>query len=104
MNVAMFWLVASVPYFVFMLIWMSGLMGYPSLFSYLPESGFSYLLQNTGVSQGIGLCSEALIMALAVVSRNVWIQNELAKSIEAQKTLIQDQNKVLEQTVAKRTK
>ena len=104
MNVAMFWLVASVPYFVFRLIWMSGLMGYPSLFSYLPESGFSYLLQNTGVSQGIGLCSEALIMALAVVSRNVWIQKELAKSIEAQKTLIQDQNKVLEQTVAKRTK
>jgi serine phosphatase RsbU (regulator of sigma subunit) len=43
-------------------------------------------------------------MALAVVSRNVWIQKELAKSIDAQKTLVEGQNKVLEETVAERTK
>jgi len=104
MSVAVFWLVASIPYFVFRLIFVSGLMGYPSVFSYLPESGISYLLQNTNVSQSIALCAEALIMALAVISRNVWVQKELAKSIDAQKTLVEGQNKVLEETVAERTK
>jgi serine phosphatase RsbU (regulator of sigma subunit) len=43
-------------------------------------------------------------MALAVVSRNVWIQKELAKSIDAQKTLVEGQNKILEETVTERTK
>ena len=104
MSVAVFWLVASIPYFVFRLIFVSGLMGYPSVFSYLPESGISYLLQNTNVSQSIALCAEALIMALAVVSRNVWIQKELAKSIDVQKTLVEGQNKILEETVTERTK
>jgi len=104
MSVALFWLLASIPYFVFRLIFVSGLMGYPSVFSYLPESGISYLLQNTNVSQSIALCSEALIMALAVISRNVWIQKELAKSIDVQKKLVEGQNKVLEETVAVRTK
>ena len=104
MSVAIFWLLASIPYFVFRLIFVSGLMGFPSVFSYLPESGISYLLQNTNVSQSIALCAEALIMALAVISRNVWIQKELAKSIDVQKTLVEEQNKVLEETVAARTK
>ena len=104
MSVALFWLVASIPYFTFRLIWIAGLMGYPSVFSYLPESGISYLLQNTNVSQSIALCAEALIMALAVISRNVWIQKELAQSIDVQKTLVEGQNKVLEETVAERTK
>jgi serine phosphatase RsbU (regulator of sigma subunit) len=104
MSVAMFWLIASIPYFIFRLIFVSGLMGYPSVFSYLPESGISYLLQNTNVSQSIALCAEALIMALAVVSRNVWIQKELAKSIDTQKALVEGQNKILEETVVERTK
>ena len=104
MNIAMFWLIASIPYFIFRLIFISGLMGYPSVFSYFPESGISYLLQNTSVSQAIGLCAEALVMALAVVSRNTWIQKELAHSIASQKNLVENQNKVLEETVGERTK
>ena len=50
-------------------------------------------------------------MSLAVVARNNWIQDELNKSLAAQKTLAEDQkalvenqNKVLEETVAERTK
>jgi len=104
MHVAMFWMIAAVPYFIFRLIFLSGLMGFPSVSSFLPESGFSVLLQNSNTFQAIGLCAEALIMALAVVSRNVWVQKELAKSIDAQKTLVEEQNKVLEETVAERTK
>ena len=104
MSIAMFWLIASIPYFIFRLIFIHGLMGYQSVFSYFPESGISYLLQSASVSQAIGLCSEALVMALAVVSRNTWIQKELANSISSQKNLVENQNKILEETVAERTK
>ena len=111
MSVALFWLVASIPYLIFRLIFVAGIMGYPSPFSYLPESGLSYLLQNSILSQGIGYCLEAIIMSLAVVARNNWIQDELNKLLAAQKTLAEDQkalvenqNKVLEETVAERTK
>jgi serine phosphatase RsbU (regulator of sigma subunit) len=45
-----------------------------------------------------------MIMALAVISRTRWIQRELTQSVEIQKTLVEGQNKVLEETVAERTK
>lgn len=97
MKIAMFFLLGSVPYLAFRLVFVTGLAGFASPFSYLPESGISYLLQNTNVSQAIGLCCEAMIMALAVVSRTRWLQQELAESFK-------NQNKVLEETVAERTK
>ena len=97
MKIAMFFLLGSVPYLAFRLVFVTGLAGFASPFSYLPESGISYLLQNTNVSQAIGLCCEAMIMALAVVSRTRWLQQELAENF-------QNQNKVLEETVAERTK
>ena len=104
MRIAIFWMIAAVPYLIFRLIFLSGFMGFQSVSRFLPESGFSVLLQNNNTFQAIGLCGEALIMALAVVSRNVWVQKELAKSINAQKTLVEGQNKVLEETVTERTK
>jgi len=104
MRITIFWMIAAVPYLIFRLIFLSGNFGFPSISSFLPESGFSVLLQNSGTFQAFGMCAEALIMALAVVSRNVWVQKELAKSIDAQKTLVEGQNKVLEETVAERTK
>ncbi len=97
MKIAMFFLLGSVPYLAFRLVFVTGLAGFASPFSYLPESGISYLLQNTNVSQAIGLCCEAMIMALAVVSRTRWLQQELAENFK-------NQNKVLEETVAERTK
>jgi len=104
MKIALFFLIGAIPYLLFRIIFGLGLAGIPSPFSYLPESGFSYLMQNSNVSQALGLCSEAIIMALAVVSRSRWIQQELASAMDAQKTLIQNQNSVLEQTVAERTR
>lgn len=85
MKIAMFFLIGAIPYLAFRIIFGLGLAGIPSPFSYLPESGFSYLMQNTNVSQAVGLCCEAIIMALAVVSRSRWIQQELARSMDAQK-------------------
>ena len=102
MHVAMFWMIAAMPYLIFWLIFLSGFMGVPSISRFLPESGFGVLFQNNNTFQAIGLCAEALIMALAVVSRNVW--KELAISIKAQKTLVEGQNKILEETVTERTK
>ena len=45
-----------------------------------------------------------MIMALAVISRTRWLQQELANSIQSQNDLMANQNKVLEHTVAERTK
>jgi serine phosphatase RsbU (regulator of sigma subunit) len=103
MKVALFFLIGAIPYFLFRLVFVSGLLGMPSVFSLLPESGLSYLLQNNFVSQAMALCCEAIIMALAVISRNKWIQEELIETQESQKRLIANQNKVLEATVAERT-
>lgn len=85
MGVALFWLIASLPYLIFRFIFVAGLMGYPSPFIFLPESGMAYLLQNTYVSQAISVGLEAIIMSLAVIARNNWIQQELTKSLAAQK-------------------
>mgnify|MGYP003340632379 CR=1 FL=1 len=104
MKIAMFFMLGCIPYFVFRLIFISSLLGLPSIFGYLPESGVSYLLQNSFVSQAIGYCGEAIIMALAVVNRNKWIQEELIQTQETQKELIASQNQVLELTVSERTK
>ena len=103
MKVALFFLVGAIPYFSFRLIFASGLLGFTSVFSLLPESGMSVILQSTNVSQGIGVCCEAIIMALAVVSRTQWLQNELTQSAKRQTELIEQQNTVLESTVAQRT-
>jgi serine phosphatase RsbU (regulator of sigma subunit) len=54
--------------------------------------------------QGFGVVCEAVIMALAVVARSRWLQDELATSMRAQQELVENQNKVLEETVAARTR
>ena len=43
-------------------------------------------------------------MALAVISRARWLQEELTQSVNAQKELVEDQNRNLEATVATRTR
>lgn len=42
-------------------------------------------------------------MALAVVSRTRWLQEQLADNMKAQQALVEDQNRKLEATVAERT-
>lgn len=103
MKIVIFFLIGAVPYMCLRFIFGLGLAGVTSPFTYLPESGIRYLLQNSNVSQALGMCCEAIVMALAVVSRARWIQQDLAISLDTQKTLIENQNKVLELTVADRT-
>ena len=103
MKIVIFFLIGAIPYMCFRFIFGLGLAGVTSPFTFLPESGIRYLLQNSNVSQALGMCCEAIVMALAVVSRARWIQQDLAISLDTQKTLIENQNKVLELTVADRT-
>ena len=103
LNIAKFFMYAIVPYLTFRSIFILGLAGVPSPFSLLEPSGFGLLMQNSNTAQAIGLCCEALIMALAVVSRTRWLQEELAINLKAQQELVEGQNRVLEATVAERT-
>lgn len=103
LKIAKFFMYAIVPYLTFRSIFILGLAGVPSPFSLLEPSGFSLLMQNSNSAQAIGLCCEALIMALAVVSRTRWLQEQLADNMKAQQALVEDQNRQLEVTVAERT-
>ena len=102
-NFAIFFSFAVVPYLVFRLGFLFGIIGLRSPFSYLPDQALGYFLKNPWTNQAVGICLEALIMALAVVSRTQWLQNELTQSAKRQTELIEHQNAVLESTVAQRT-
>ena len=103
LSIAKFFMVAMVPYLCFRSVFLLGILGLPSPFSFLPSSGFGLFFQNSFTNQSFGVCCEAMIMALAVISRTRWLQQELASSIQAQSDLMANQNKVLEETVALRT-
>ena len=103
LHIAKFFMIAMVPYLCFRSVFLIGILGLPSPFSFLPSSGFGLFFQNTYTNQSFGVCCEAMIMALAVISRTRWLQTELANSIRAQNDLMANQNKVLEDTVQQRT-
>jgi len=103
LKIAKFFMYAIVPYLTFRSIFILGLAGVPSPFSLLEPSGLGLLMQNSNTAQAIGLCCEALIMALAVVSRTRWLQEQLAVNLKAQQELVEGQNRMLEVTVAERT-
>ena len=100
---ALFFTYAVVPYLVFRLGFLFGIIGLSSPFQYLPDQGFAYFLKNPWTNQAFGVCMEALIMALAVISRARWLQTELTLSAKKQTELIEQQNMVLEAKVEERT-
>ncbi len=104
LRVAKFFMLAMVPYIIFRFIFFLGLINVPSPFTLLDKTGFGFFIQNPNTAQAIGVCCEALIMALAVFSKNRWLQEELTHTIEARAALVQNQNQVLEATVAERTR
>ena len=104
LQIAKFFMFAMVPYFFFRVIFFLGLLNIPSPFSYLDKYGIGLFLQNSNTAQAMGVCAEALIMAMAVISKTRWLQQELSQKIQAQKELVENQNQVLESTVAERTR
>lgn len=103
-NAARFFMFAIVPYLIFRSIFILGLAGVPSPFTLMEPVGIGFLMHNSNVAQAIGLCCEAIIMALAVISRTRWLQQQLAHNMEEQKLLVENQNRVLEATVTERTR
>ena len=104
LRIAKFFMLAMAPYIFFRFVFFLGLVNVPSPFMLLPKSGFGLFIQNPNTAQAIGVAAEALIMALAVFSKNRWLQEELNQNIRAQSELVQNQNVILEATVAERTR
>jgi len=100
---AIFFSFAIFPYLIFRTNFLLGIIGMPSLFSYLPDNAFGYFLKNPWTNQAFGVCLEAMIMGMAVFSRTRWLQKELTVSAQKQTELIEKQNLILEDTVAQRT-
>ncbi|MFM7632343.1 MAG: SpoIIE family protein phosphatase [Betaproteobacteria bacterium] len=100
---ALYFTFAVIPYLVFRLGFLFGTIGIPSPFQYLPDYGFGYILKNPWTNQAFGVCMEALIMALAVISRARWLQSELNLAAAKHTEVIQEQNLLLEAKVEERT-
>ena len=103
-DVARFFMVAMLPYLLFRTIFLFNVLSWPTPLSLLPDSGFFFFIKESTTSQAFGITLEALIMALAVVARSRGLQEQLAHNIQAQKALVENQNRVLEATVAERTR
>lgn len=103
MKVARFFIVALLPYLILRTVFLTNLIGIPSPFTALPDTGISFFIKEATTAQALGIALETLIMSLAVVSRTRWLQVQLANQILEQKQLVDDQNRLLEETVAIRT-
>lgn len=104
MGIAKFFMIAMIPYVFFRSLFLLGIVGLPSPVASLPDVGVFFQLKDSNSMQGFGVVCEALIMALAVVARSRWLQDELTRSMQAQQELVSSQNRVLEATVAERTR
>ncbi|MEB3213514.1 MAG: 7TM-DISM domain-containing protein, partial [Leptolyngbyaceae bacterium] len=100
---ALYFTFAVIPYLIFRLGFLFGIIGIPSPFQYLPDYGFGYILKNPWTNQAFGVCMEALIMALAVISRARWLQSELNLAAQKHTEVVQQQNVLLEAKVKERT-
>lgn len=104
-RVALFFMLAMIPYLFFRMLFVLGtLLQMPSPFSLLESKGLALFMQNSSTAQAVGVCCEALIMGLAVFSKNRWLQDELKQKMQAQAELVATQNQRLEATVAERTR
>ena len=104
MEIARFFMVAMVPYLVFRTVFLLNVAGLPSPFLLLPDTGLAFFIKDAATAQALGVTLEALIMALAVISRTRWLQDKLAAQMQEQNELVENQNRVLEATVAERTR
>ncbi len=97
-RIALFFMLAMIPYLFFRMLFILGsLLQVKSPFMLLESKGLALFMQNTSTAQAVGVCCEALIMGLAVFTKNRWLQDELKQEVESQ-------NQRLEATVAERTR
>ena len=104
MKIAIYFMVAAVPYFLFRAIFLLSWVGIPSPFTLLPNHGLGLFFENSTAVMSLGICLEAIIMSLAVVGRMQFLQNELKDNALEKSQLIEEQKKGLEVVVAERTR
>ena len=102
-DAAKYFIAAFSFYLIFYTVYVLGILDIYSIASLLPSNGVFLFFKNDLVSQALALCSDAIIMQMALAARMRWLQHSLAQSIEEQKELVEGQNKVLELTVKQRT-
>lgn len=103
-EVARFFMIAMLPYLLFRTVFILNVLSWPTPMSLLPDVGIFYFIKEPTTAQAFGVTLEALIMALAVVARTRTLQEQLSHNIQVQKELVENQNRVLEATVAERTR
>jgi adenylate cyclase len=75
-----------------------------SLFDDFEPQGLGWLLRDSNSFVSIGACSEAIIMAFAVISRTKLLNEQLKDSIKENQKILIEQNQTLEFKVNERTK
>ncbi len=103
-EVARFFMIAMFPYLLFRTVFILNVLSWSSPISLLPDVGIFYFIKEPTTAQAFGVTLEALIMALAVVARTRTLQEQLSHNIQIQKELVENQNRILEATVAERTR
>ena len=103
MLLAKFFIIGLLPYLVFRIFGLLGIVGIKQPFAYLPESGLEFFLNQNGVTQSVGLFTVAVIMSLVLAKRTKFLQDELNENIQKQVDEAEKQKVVLEETVLERT-
>ena len=101
---ANFFIAGLIPYIVFRIFYALGIVKWWSPMVLLPDFGLLHFLKNSaGIQQVLSITLEAIVISFAVADRTKSLQDKVAQSIQNQKKLIEDQNRILEVTVAERT-
>ena len=69
MLLAKFFIIGMLPYLVFRIFSLLGILGIQQPFAYLPDSGIEFFLNQSTVTQAVGLYIEAIVMSLVFAKR-----------------------------------
>ena len=103
MLLAKIFIIGMLPYLVFRIFSLLGILGIQQPFAYLPDSGIEFFLNHNTITQAVGLFIEAIIMSLVLAKRTKFLQDELNDNIQKQVDEAEKQKVVLEETVQERT-
>tara|TARA_Y100000589_G_C27106685_1_gene610408 strand:- start:86 stop:1276 length:1191 start_codon:yes stop_codon:yes gene_type:complete len=100
---ARFFIIGLLPYLIFRIFGLLGILGFQQPFAYLPDSGIEFFLSHNGVTQAVGLFIVAIVMSLVLAKRTKFLQDELNENIQQQADEAEKQKVILEETVNERT-
>ena len=103
MVLAKIFIIGMLPYLVFRIFGLLGILGFQQPFAFLPDSGFEFFLSHNNITQAVGLLVQAIIMSLVLAKRTKFLQDELNDNIQKQADEAEKQKVVLEETVQERT-